>query len=47
MGDRVKKERLDLEWIELMKVAKQQGFTKNEIRTYIKSMNMNSISQKT
>lgn len=47
MAERVKRERLDLEWIELMKVAKQKGFTKNEVRTFIKSMNMKSIGQKT
>ncbi len=29
-------EQLDREWVELMKTAKQQGLTKEEIRQYIK-----------
>ncbi|WP_257350444.1 anti-repressor SinI family protein [Pseudalkalibacillus decolorationis] len=33
----VKENHLDSEWIELMKVAKQAGLTKNEIREYFQN----------
>ncbi|WP_408006179.1 anti-repressor SinI family protein [Pseudalkalibacillus sp. A8] len=40
------REKLDVEWIELMKVAKQVGLTKNEIRDFIGKFPIKSLEQK-
>ncbi|WP_221564743.1 anti-repressor SinI family protein [Alkalihalobacillus sp. TS-13] len=40
------REKLDVEWIELMKVAKQVGMTKNEIRDFIRNFPIKSLEGK-
>ncbi|MGM7701347.1 anti-repressor SinI family protein [Pseudalkalibacillus sp. Hm43] len=46
MEKRVEKEKLDLEWVELMKAAKNNGLTKSEIRDFIRSFSFKTVQSK-
>ncbi|WP_261133649.1 anti-repressor SinI family protein [Bacillus sp. Marseille-Q3570] len=46
MGKLKDREKLDVEWIELMKVAKQAGLTKNEIRDFIRNFPIKPLENK-
>lgn len=36
MEERIEKEKLDVEWVELMKLAKHTGLTISEVRNFLK-----------
>ncbi len=46
MEKRVDRDKLDLEWVELMKLAKTTGLTKNEIRDFIRSFSFKTVGTK-
>ncbi|WP_349410691.1 anti-repressor SinI family protein [Pseudalkalibacillus sp. SCS-8] len=46
MSERSQSDNLDMQWVNLIKEAKRQGFTVAEVRSFIKTLSTGQVSNK-